>query len=83
MTISNLSTPVKCKGGILWINKDGKCHRINGPAWEGEDGSTSWFYDDVCVGRGPKGFWGLWEMLDHEQRNDLELHLWLIKITDT
>ena len=81
MTLDNNSVPIQDDFGVIWINRQGKCHRINGPAWEGKDGNTAWFYDDICVGTGANGFWGLWEKLSEVQRQDLDLHLWLAKYT--
>jgi hypothetical protein len=68
--------PIEDEAGITWLNADGQCHRVDGPAWECKDGRTSWFINNVCLGVEARGFWALWDKLSPEERNNPNLLFW-------
>lgn len=60
--------------------KDGRLHRIDGPAIEWTDGHKSWWMNGIHIGHNDDGFWALWDRLTDEQRSDLNLHMYLPRI---
>lgn len=44
-----LSKPViDYKGNKTWYNEDGQLHRLNGPAYEGANGSKEWYQNGLA-----------------------------------
>jgi hypothetical protein len=60
------------EGNRFWL-KDGRLHRLEGPAAEYADGSRAWWAEDQFLGYGASGFWALWDLLTDEQRSNLNL----------
>lgn len=55
----------------------GRMHCITGPADWNNGGWYSWWFKGMCLGRDKQGFWELWGLLTDEQRNNLDLLMWL------
>ena len=41
-------TKVKVDGNKLYLNDEGKLHRLDGPAFEYSDGSKLWYINGIC-----------------------------------
>ena len=63
--------------------QNGRLHREDGPAVELQDGSVDWYFKDECLGKNIDGFWRFWERLDEDQRQNVNLHMWLKKLTNS
>ena len=69
-------------GSKHWY-KDGKLHRADGPAieWGTVKLSTTWYHNNHHLGQDIEGFWKLWDLLNEEERQNVNLHMWLRKLT--
>ena len=67
-------------GMKVWCIND-KCHREDGPAIEYTSGRNKWYLNDNFLGYDVVGFWAHWALLTPEQRNNLNLHFWMVKYT--
>ena len=67
------------KYGDKWWYKDDELHRTDGPAVERAGGWKDWFLNDQFLGHGDFGFWALWDRLNDEQKNNLDLLMHLPK----
>jgi len=71
---NNNRKPTKyCMGGDTLYLLDGKNHRIDGPAVIRSDGIVRWYYHGKWVGDNKEGFWGLWDHLTDDERNNTDL----------
>ena len=68
-------------GSRCWY-LDGKLHREEGPAVvDAIHNTEAWCLHNRYLGCGAEGFWTQWTLLTSDQRNNLNLHIWLAKYT--
>ena len=72
---------IESSHNIKYWYQNGKRHRLDGPAIEWSNGTSSWYYYDDWLGNDCEGFWTLWDYLDDEERQNVNLHIWLLKLT--
>lgn len=53
-------------------------HRIDGPAIEWSDKTSDWYYHGEFLGISEAGFWKLWERLSEDERQNINLHKWIL-----
>ena len=65
-------------GSEYWYLDD-KLHRQDGPAAVGACVTEDWYLHGKFLEEGVEGFWAHWKLLTDDQRNSLNLHIWLAK----